>query len=538
MKKKADQFILAAPFILFKNLSIQKILFWFIAFLAFTFVLSLTLWQGRYVTDPHHWGLMLSNVTDLKAGRIPYKEIFIQYGILTTIIHTSAFLIANNLLSIVMVTGLCYGLGIVLLSRLVYRLSLNTYHAIAAMIICILLHPLAIYPWSNYVAFPFIVLGLYGLLFDLQKKCAVIFSGLALGLSALARENLFLPLLLMILITAVIDFLNYKNISRKLILYIFSFLSPIAFFLIYLYFNNLLKFWYISSFLLPKYYISEIFPSINSWRIFNSFINTFISGLVRFDPRWYLLTLIFIYNIAIIIKNIIRYNLNDVPYIKIAIFSLILCAGAIHLTEVFRLSTGFIIGLISVSYFTSKFRFVKYIIFVIALFSMPTTIYGNSGNYYLPTISQKNENITVKNGYFKYQKWPLSVINYYSSIYDDLAKIQEFECGIKFHYNSTSDNFIKVLSPFAQFQFLPMGDGPFEGHRFESGLSSLRPDIDYLKKISEHKDIIIFKNVNKHTQLSKYVDEGFFIYKKYVTPNMLFVKSDSILLILIPQGCV
>lgn len=526
-----------SQYISLKKLGFKNIIFWVIAIFIFIFILNMTIWQGKFVTDPHHWGLMLSNVTDLIAGRIPYKEIFIQYGILTTIIHTSAFLITDTLLSIVIITGVCYGIGIVIMSRLIYRLSKNIYYSIASMIICTILHPLAIYPWSNYIAFPFIILGLYGLIFDLQKKYIIALSGIALGMSVLARENLFLPLLLMILIATLIDLLSYKKISRNLVLYIISFVSPIAIFLIYIYLNDLMKFWYVSGFLLPKYYMAEIFPNINSWRIFNTFINTFVSGLVQFDPRWYILTLILIANIAIITKNLIRFEYNDAPYIKIAIFSVILCAGAIHLTEIFRLATGFIIGITSILYFASKYRIVKYIVFVTVLFSISTTINGNSGNYYLPTSTQEKENIVVENGYFKNQKWPLAVTNYYSNIYEDLKRIQKLKCGIEFHYNSTSDNFIKVLSPFAQYQFLPMGDGPFEGHKFERGLSSLRPDIDYQKKISEHKDIIIFKSVNKNADVDKYIDEGFFIYKKYITPNMLFVKPDSILLILIPQVC-
>ena len=42
----------------------------------------------RYHYDGHHIGLQYSNALDLLNGKKPYKEIFIQYGILTTFIHS------------------------------------------------------------------------------------------------------------------------------------------------------------------------------------------------------------------------------------------------------------------------------------------------------------------------------------------------------------------------------------------------------------------------------------------------------------------
>ena len=52
----------------------------------FSFIISV--WQSQYIYDGHHWGLMASNAADLLRGKVPYKEIFIQYGLITTIIHS------------------------------------------------------------------------------------------------------------------------------------------------------------------------------------------------------------------------------------------------------------------------------------------------------------------------------------------------------------------------------------------------------------------------------------------------------------------
>ena len=64
--------------IILKNLSLLTYIILIFFFLYSIFIL-------RYFVDGHHIGLMYSNSIDLINGKLPYKEIFIQYGILTTI---------------------------------------------------------------------------------------------------------------------------------------------------------------------------------------------------------------------------------------------------------------------------------------------------------------------------------------------------------------------------------------------------------------------------------------------------------------------
>jgi hypothetical protein len=47
-----------------------------------------SVWQGSYNFDPHYWGWMFNNANDLLAGKQPYWDIVIQYGFLTTLIHS------------------------------------------------------------------------------------------------------------------------------------------------------------------------------------------------------------------------------------------------------------------------------------------------------------------------------------------------------------------------------------------------------------------------------------------------------------------
>ena len=83
--------------------------FLFLFFILF-FILStyLCYWQGMYNNDPVHWGFMLKNAIDLKNGLIPFKDIFIQYGILTTVAHSISLLIYENLFSLIIITNLFF----------------------------------------------------------------------------------------------------------------------------------------------------------------------------------------------------------------------------------------------------------------------------------------------------------------------------------------------------------------------------------------------------------------------------------------------
>ena len=67
--------------IFLKNISLINFLIIF-----FFFIYSILF--IRYQYDGHHIGLIYSNSLDFINGKKPYKEIFIQYGILTTIINS------------------------------------------------------------------------------------------------------------------------------------------------------------------------------------------------------------------------------------------------------------------------------------------------------------------------------------------------------------------------------------------------------------------------------------------------------------------
>ena len=46
------------------------------------------IWHGQFINDGYHWGFIFSNALDLLDGKKPFEEIFIQYGLGTTLIHS------------------------------------------------------------------------------------------------------------------------------------------------------------------------------------------------------------------------------------------------------------------------------------------------------------------------------------------------------------------------------------------------------------------------------------------------------------------
>ena len=59
------------------------------------------IWQGQYTDDGYHWGFIFSNALDIINGKIPFKEIFIEYGIFSTIVHSITLLIFKKKLTII-----------------------------------------------------------------------------------------------------------------------------------------------------------------------------------------------------------------------------------------------------------------------------------------------------------------------------------------------------------------------------------------------------------------------------------------------------
>ncbi len=499
-----------------------------------------SLWQGQYNIDHVHWGLMLSNAQDLTAGRTPYKEIFIQYGFLTTLIHGIAYAFAGgNLHALISVTAIAYAIGLWVVSVLGRSITKDATLSLYAVLTLLLLHPITICPWSNYLAFPLLMLGLYGVTVA-SSRAAVLFSGIAFGLAVLTREGLAPSVVLFLVGSIVIDLLarnrnGCESVRHAAFLFV-GMLIPLLIFLLYLVRLDVVSYWVGLSWYLPKIYIETYFPHIAGLGAAKLLFQQISSGLLRLDVRWILISAMILANAFVLVLFLLkRRRLVSADSAKLALFSLLLISSALHLPEIFRIATGSAVGLINL-YLLLKAARLQHLAFIgLAIPMLVTIAPEDSGenfsttNYFFPS-KQVIESATKvqEPTYFRGQRWDAEAQHFYGSIQNDLKEISR-RCTVRYQYNYTYDVFLKVLSPFEQYQLAPFFT--------ESRMSALRKDLDVDAKIRDHKDLVIFQQT-PNASVSDFVPPpGFSAFKSYKTPRTNFLYRDNALLIIVPTDC-
>ena len=211
--------------IFLKNISLINFLIIF-----FFFIYSILF--IRYQYDGHHIGLIYSNSLDFINGKKPYKEIFIQYGILSTIINSLILVIFDNkIFFISFFNSMFYSFGILLISKTIKNFT-NVNLSILATIIILFNHPIPWLPWPNYIAFFFISISTY--LLSINRKYFFLI-GFFFGLSILSRQDLFIPIIISLTTYGIINFfLKILFKFKNLILFITGFTFPLFVFIVYL----------------------------------------------------------------------------------------------------------------------------------------------------------------------------------------------------------------------------------------------------------------------------------------------------------------
>lgn len=506
--------------------------------LALALILSTTvivsLWQAQYTVSPLEWGLMLSNAKDLAGGQIPYKQIFIQYGYLTTIIHAIAYiLLGNNLQSLMTITSIAYAIGLFLIYRVAVRAQLTRLQSLSILLIYFLFHPVVIYPWSNYIAFPLLLLGLN---FNLESKGRVTYSlisGLFFGLAILTREGLAPAIIIFILSCGFFQFIikkDFREITKSTLIELFGMSIPIAMFIIYLVSNDLLGYWQKMAWDVPKVYTEVMFPHMrgfNIWRpwsmisVFYPLFDQIKHSFIVFEPRWMLFGLIVLVNIIILLKGVLsRYYVStNLVSIKIAAFSLLLISSTLHLPEVFRVATGSAVGLINIWLLLRNYKYRLFFYWILCMMLVLTSVTTTSGykfsttNYFFPTKSQINTAISMSDlADFNGQKWPPTVHRYYLDIAQDLNLIKLKCPTVIYSHNDSHDAFLQIISPFLKYQLAPFWLFP--------EMVALRPEFDIRRKILIDQDLILLQSSNiAGVDQSLVTPEHFYLYRTYLTPN-------------------
>jgi hypothetical protein len=491
-----------------------------------------SVWQGRYSVDPHHWGLMLSNAKDFYDGKAPYKDIFIQYGFGTTLIQSFGFAINPSLISVLAITAAFYSIALGLIYKISYIATQNQRLSIYIFIVCSLIHPIIIYPWANYIAFPFIVFGIYCLLSGSSSYAKTLLGGISFGLAILGREGVAISLIFIAGTYFIYDIYFTKNIIKNiklLLLLLIGICTPLLLFISYLWMNDLLNYWIIYSWDLPNIYL-KLFPHMTGVHVFGRLVGSIWLGVKAFNVTWLLIASSLLCCVFALITMLRQGKSINAKTDKIAIAALALLAGALHLTEIFRIATGSIIGIVVLFYLLNKIKMdsiIFYIVIFLLAFNFTNPV---SGNYSFPKTEVREKAVVVTDpAIFKNQKWLPEINNYYASISHDIERLQSLDCGLKFHVNNTMDTFLHVLSPFKNYSITP--------YVTTDELLPIRPDIPLIKDKFKDNDVVFFQMV-PFWETDLFVGPSdYFLYKIYETPQMPYIPIQQVLEIFIPNMC-
>ena len=291
------------------------------------------------------------------------------------------------------------------------------------------------------------------MLFLFYKKSFYLFlSGLFLSLSSLTYENFLIitPLIL------ILYFWVNHNLRDNLFLFL-GFVLPLAFFHLYLFHFNLHSYWF------KTFDLNSVFLEINGTSlrelIFTFFYEFFYKSFFNIFSESYFLIffliliscLFFLFSIFLKFKKKENISQKDKYLFVISIISILMLGSALHKINIFRFSTGPIIGVVVLIFVIEKYIF-KYkniiLFFLISLlFSSAFVPYKQENNRFFPNFEQVKSSYNEKSiDLFKSQKWSNETWSFILKI-DETSKNIKTRCNnVEYFLNFTKDGFIYMIS--------------------------------------------------------------------------------------------
>lgn len=513
--------------------SSNRLLYAAVIVLAALFVVVLSVVLGAFTLDPHHWGLMTSNAVDIARGRVPYKEIFIGYGFLTAFIGYLFFEIGKNIASIIFGVSLLYALGLVGIYFLTLHFSKRRQVALYSFLTAFLIHPLAIYPWSNYVAFPFITFGCLGVVKGKNDWRIGFLGGMFFGLAVLAREGLFLALVpsLVALIPIQLWCSPNRSIAIRRLSPLAGFVLTLGLFAFYLWLGELTDYWWQTAIELPKLYTLIFFddgPITAIWALLKYLLHA----------RQAFFALIILCALACWVQALVRWRKHpgDADLLFIALTTGLLLSSSLHLNEIFRLATSVTVGVGLIFIVADRVRLAG-VLFAVSALALVVGAFGrDNGDYFLPSRGQIEATTTSDRiGLFVGQHWSQDVFDYYDWYVDAMRVLQTRACGVRYLRNETRDAFLEALAPFIQYQLMPFGTGMFEVPLDEMG-RRLRPDYDFGERLVA-RDILVVAVQKAATVEERAAPDGYRIFARRVTPKSVFLPDGLVTVLFAPVEC-
>jgi hypothetical protein len=438
-----------------------------------------------HVYDGHHHGLMFSNALDLINGKLPYKEIFIQYGLVTTIIHSIVLLVfEKNIYFINLITIFIY-FGSLLLVYLITKKFTNQFYAFTAFIALLFNHPTPWLPWSNYIAFFFVLLAIY--LFTKMNKYSSFLLGFFLCVAGLSRLDFFAPIIFSLIIFGFIIFFQTKKHSGiKLVGILLGFLVPITTFIFYLFFNNIFFIW-VEYLKIPSIYLKNFNTNIFSLSFI--FFNFFLTeSLINFivKPQYLLIFTILLSNTFFLVSS---FRKKDFISFLISLLSVLLSIVSLN-TELFRLYSSVSIGVISYLYLIYMLdspqlrKILLILIYIPSFFSVIFYPHGNNSNF--KTYIKHENYISSEINLFKYQKWPIEKVKSLTILNNFKNQLMQ-NCKVEYADNLTFDVYYQNILGLNRTRLFPFLKNDKNGFILD----------DYFNKnfIQKIKDEIVNENI-------------------------------------------
>lgn len=407
-----------------------------------------------YNIDSQHYAQVFLNALEFNSNLNLYKDIPEQYGILNVTLNSLILkFFGNNIINIIYFYNLIYSLTILFISIIFFKISNHKLFTITATLLILVSNPVVQIPWGNYLSFFFLSIVILFYFQNFNKK--FLFIGFFLSMSVLSRENNIYSCFAILLTIITLEYIKNKNINfiKPLLL---SFFFPFLIFFIYLLKNNLFNDWYFFSRelfnILSDYFIKDYEISnntfINYLILTKNFFHYFNLSLISHKNfRSLIFLLIFIINFYFLIKlfkKIIKkkkLNLDNYNQFFIIVLSITQLSNALHLTEAFRLATGFIFGILLFSYIKNQriiiISFLTTLALIIISYSYGASYYPK----YLFFNEKKDHSYTFSDGYFKNIKFNKKTKKFYEELRLDCNQIKE-NFDLKYYYNFTSNSFL------------------------------------------------------------------------------------------------
>ena len=433
------------------------------------------IWQGQYINDGYHWGFIFSNALDFLEGKKPYEEIFIQYGLISTLIHSFVLSLFNkNIFSLVVLTSFFYSTSLYLIGVLTYKFTLNKSYSLFSIFVLFFIYPWPTSPWPNFISFFFVTL--FAVLYLSKNRTNIILSGISLSIAYLSLTIVYNFIIIFFLISLILLILYLRkkydfNFIKKNIYFLISFFITTSIFFIYLYINQLINLWFLYQklpFIFANVYDISLFQKILNY--FNFFIFYSFTNFI-YEPQFLIFSFIFFVNLFFLLnslfyiykKNFNKFNM-DLFVLNILIFSLNFKA---QLFGIEKLSTSISLGIITMMIIIHSIKnsenkiIINFVIFFVSFYSlifayeMTDSNYSGARNIHLrdlKNISKKQTNDKIP--YFSFQKWSKNTWYPLTSFVEIQKKIKN-NCDIKYGANFTSNSYFYVLLNYEKIQLVP-----------------------------------------------------------------------------------